>query len=95
MTNESVREIPATGELNLPPHLCKPRLRRFEVPEYMELVHGVPVAQKTLEKLASVGGGPAFVKFGNRVLYPRDALDAWAAHKTSKLLKSTSELSAE
>lgn len=83
------------NEIDLPPHLRKPRLRRFEVPEYMDLVHGVPVAQKTLEKLASVGGGPEFVKFGNRVLYPRDALDAWAAHKTSKLLKSTSELSEE
>lgn len=96
MTSESMREIPATDELNLPPHLRKPRLRRFEVPEYLEIVHGVTVAVKTLEKLASVGGGPEFVKFNNRTpFYPTEKLDEWVASKWSKLVKSTSELSAE
>jgi len=37
-----------------------------------------------------IGGGPAFCKFGKRVLYPRADLDRWiAAH----LVHNTSEAS--
>lgn len=53
--------------------------------------HGVPVAEKTLAKLRSVGGGPKFFKFGRSVFYAESALDEWIAEKLGKELASTSE----
>ena len=35
------------------------RLRRSEVPAYLMEKHGIPIAVATLNKLASIGGGPA------------------------------------
>ena len=37
------------------------------------------LSPRTLEKLRVVGGGPAFRKFGRRVTYALDDLEAWAA----------------
>ena len=37
------------------------------------------LSPRTLEKLRVVGGGPQFRKFGRRVLYTVDELEAWAA----------------
>jgi hypothetical protein len=55
---------------------------------------GFPVAKKTLETLATRGGGPLFQKFGNKPLYRwRDALD-WANGRLSKPIRTTSELEA-
>lgn len=55
---------------------------------------GFPVAKKTLETLASRGGGPIFVKFGHKPLYRwGDALD-WAKSRLSKPVRTTSELEA-
>ena len=39
---------------------------------------GFPMAPATLEKLASIGGGPVFRKFGRRVIYDPADLTAWA-----------------
>lgn len=37
----------------------RPRLRRNEVPAYLMGKFGIPVALRTLNKMATVGGGPA------------------------------------
>ncbi|MDX0261549.1 hypothetical protein GOC60_10170 [Sinorhizobium meliloti] len=72
----------------------KPRLRRSEVPEYMLRKHGIPVALATLAKMATVGGGPAMQHAGRFPLYHVNDLDAWAAERLSKPVRSTSERAA-
>ena len=69
----------------------KPRLRRDEAAAYLEQRHGVTVAVGTLAKWATVGGGPAFQRFGRKPLYEPSALDAWATKKLGKPITSTSE----
>lgn len=96
MTNAETREFPATPELCLPPALRKPRLRRWEASEYLELVHGITIAPATLAKYASLGGGPAFNKgLGRTPLYPKDELDRWATERLGKLMRSTSDTGME
>mgnify|MGYP000899869473 CR=1 FL=1 len=46
-------------------------ITRRDVPLY------VPVASQTLAKLASVGGGPRYVKVGRRAAYRAGDLKAW------------------
>lgn len=53
---------------------------------------GLPVAAATLAKLAVVGGGPEFHKFGRFPRYTPEALDAWAATKLSGPRRSTSDM---
>ncbi|TXH81196.1 MAG: hypothetical protein E6Q77_08690 [Rhizobium sp.] len=72
----------------------KPRLRRSEVPEYMLRKHGIPVSTATLAKMATVGGGPAMQHAGRIPLYHLNDLDAWAAERLSKPVRSTSERAA-
>lgn len=72
----------------------KPRLRRSEVPAYLLEKHGIPVAHKTLNKLASQGGGPVMQYSGRTPLYHVDDLDRWANERLSKPVASTSEKSA-
>ncbi len=72
----------------------KPRLRRSEVPEYMLRKHGIPVSPATLAKMATVGGGPAMQHAGRIPLYHLNDLDAWAAERLSKPVRSTSERAA-
>jgi hypothetical protein len=43
---------------------------------------------KTLEKMRTIGGGPRFRKFGRRVLYSLQDLEAWA---DSRACESTSD----
>lgn len=71
-----------------------PRLRRSDVPAYMLSKHGIPVALATLNKLASTGGGPAMQYAGRIPLYRPEDLDAWAAERLSKPVRSTSEKAA-
>jgi hypothetical protein len=52
------------------------------------------MSDKTLAKLACVGGGPEFRKWGRVPLYEIAALDAWCDAKLSKPVRSTSELGA-
>ena len=40
--------------------------------------HGFPVTKNTLQKFATIGGGPEYSIFGNRALYTTENLDAWA-----------------
>src|SRR3546814_5145173 len=50
------------------------------------------VAEKTLENLRHIGGGPRYIKLGRKVMYdPRD-IEAW---KEARKIASTSERSEE
>lgn len=52
---------------------------------------GLKTAPSTLSKLATVGGGPLFRRYGVRVVYMIDDLNAWAESKLSSPLRSTSD----
>jgi hypothetical protein len=69
----------------------RPRLRRKDVPAYLADHHGIDIAVATLNKLATIGGGPAMQYAGRIPLYHRDALDLWAEERLSKPVRSTSE----
>ncbi|HWT62502.1 MAG TPA: hypothetical protein VN150_07935 [Ochrobactrum sp.] len=69
----------------------RPRLRRKDVPEYLRITHGIDIAYATLEKLASVGGGPAMQYVGRFPLYNKTDLDEWANERLSPTVRSTSE----
>jgi hypothetical protein len=56
--------------------------------------HGYRVAVASLNKWASVGGGPRFRKFGRRPLYAPSDLIAWAESRTSPLVGSVTEAEA-
>lgn len=68
----------------------KPRLRRSEVPGYLMEKHGIPIAMATLNKMATVGGGPAMRYAGRIPLYDVEDLDRWADSRLSKPVTSTS-----
>lgn len=66
-------------------------LTRIQSAEYLTAL-GFPTTKKTLDKFASIGGGPQFHKFGARVLYrPVDLLN-WANHRLSGPMASTSDM---
>lgn len=69
----------------------RPRLRRNEVPAYLMEKHGIPIAVATLNKLASIGGGPLMTYAGRIPLYHVDDLDAWAEERLSKPVRSTAD----
>ncbi|HEX2526870.1 MAG TPA: hypothetical protein VHL31_11320 [Geminicoccus sp.] len=53
--------------------------------------YGISRRPPTLNKLRTIGGGPAFRKIGSRhIAYEEAALDAWAQSLISKPLTSTS-----
>jgi hypothetical protein len=68
-------------------------LRRRAAAEYLRNVWGVPCSEKTLAKLASVGGAttPIFRRFGRIPLYLPADLDAYAEGRLGKPVRSTSE----
>ena len=69
----------------------KKYLSRKEASDYLTEI-GFHTTYKTLGKLATIGGGPRFHKFGTkRVLYSIEDLDAWAAERLSPAFKSTSD----
>ena len=69
------------------------RLRqRKEAAAYLRESWGIPTSDKTLAKLAVIGGGPVFRKAGRVPLYPEDGLDEHARKKLSPRVASTSEL---
>ena len=83
-----------TPEACLPERFCKPKLRRSEARDYLETVHGIPIAHKTLDKYAVVGGGPVFYVAGRTPLYAPADLDAFALKRLGKPMRSTSEVAA-
>ena len=46
------------------------------------------LSPRTLDKFRVIGGGPKFRKFGRRVIYALDDLEAWA---NSRVCESTSD----
>jgi hypothetical protein len=93
--SETELDIGGNSTSELPKHLKKPRLRRWEASEYMASAHGLTIAPATLAKLASIGGRPGFHRVGRIPLYPRDELDRWATKKLGRMVRSTSEATAE
>jgi hypothetical protein len=51
---------------------------------------GYPIAPATLAQKRVHGGGPAFIKFGRRVLYKPSVLQAWIS-ETARVQSSTSQ----
>jgi hypothetical protein len=51
-------------------------LNRAEAAGYVT-ARGAPVTKAQLAKLACLGGGPPYRRWGNRTLYTAEELDAW------------------
>ena len=66
---------------------------RREAAEYLT-ERGLKISRNTLQKMATVGGGPKYRRFGTRAVYTDADLDAWASAKLSAPRRSTSELAA-
>ena len=66
------------------------RLTRTEAAAFLT-ERGFRVAYATLNKYATVGGGPLFESFGRRPLYKPADLLAWVASKTTRPRRHTSE----
>lgn len=60
-----------------------------EASEYLRAVWGVTRTPKTLAKLRCVGGGPAFRRFKQNVIYDKPALDSWALSLLSAPMSRT------
>ncbi len=67
-------------------------LDRREAAEYLTSQRGLKVSRNTLQKMATLGGGPPYRVFGIRAVYTMEDLDDWAASKLSPLRRSTSEI---
>jgi hypothetical protein len=68
-------------------------LRRAQAASYLTDVIGLPCATNTLNKLATIGGGPPFHKAGRIPLYKTDDLERWATARVStRTFRSTSEV---
>lgn len=66
-------------------------LRRRDAAHYLHEHHGLSYAPQTLAKLACIGGGPIFRRWGSRIpVYAPADLDAWVASKLTGPLTSTS-----
>jgi len=66
-------------------------LRRGEAANYLNKKFGSGT-RATLAKLATVGGGPKFQKFGRIALYTEEMLDAWAEARMGPPQSSTSDI---
>ena len=71
-----------------------PYLRRRAAAEYLRSRWGIPCSEKTMAKLACVGGGPVYRLCGKIPLYSPADLDAFAESKIGKPVRSTSEYEA-
>jgi hypothetical protein len=69
-------------------------LDRRESAEYLT-ERGLKTSWRTLQKLATVGGGPLYRVYGGRAIYTPVDLDTWAEEKISAPRYSTSEISAD
>ncbi len=64
-------------------------LDRNQASEYVTR-QGLPLAKTTLQKFATVGGGPVYRRFGRRAVYLASDMDAWIAGKLTAPRRSTS-----
>ncbi len=58
-------------------------LNREEAARYLTEDLGLKVTKNTLQKWVTVGGGPAYRRFGNRAVYLIHDLKEWAERKLS------------
>ena len=65
-------------------------LTREEAAAYLS-ERGLLLSKNTLQKFATIGGGPEYAIFGNRALYTPDNLIAWVEARLTAPRKSTSE----
>ena len=65
-------------------------LSRDEAAAYVR-AKGLPCAKLTLQKYATVGGGPEYQRFGSRVVYTSASLDRWIDERLSAPIASTSQ----
>jgi hypothetical protein len=65
-------------------------LRRKDAAAYLKENYGHS-SERSLSKLATIGGGPVYRKVGRIVVYTKSDLDAWALAKISAPVTSTSE----
>ena len=81
-------------EVDSEPSMLPNFMRRQHAGRYLKEKYGFG-SEKTLAKLASIGGGPEFHKSGSRtVVYTKKALDDWALARISGPRRSTSEADA-
>lgn len=67
-------------------------LERPEAANYLTEKRGLRISKNTLQKMATVGGGPIYRRFGIRAVYTVSDLNVWADAKLSTPRSSTSEL---
>ena len=67
-------------------------LDRREQAEYLQKQHNIRYSPKTLQRLATSGGGPRYCIFGGRALSTPEWMDAWVEAKMSAPRHSTSEV---
>jgi hypothetical protein len=66
-------------------------LTRKEAAAYLTDELGLHTSWRTLQKMATVGGGPPYRVFGIRSIYTHEDLKVWAEAKLSAPRRSTSE----
>jgi len=66
-------------------------LRRSEAAAYIRQTYGARCSHTYLDKLASIGGGPLFHRFGKWPVYDVADLDAWAISRISGPLRKASD----
>lgn len=64
--------------------------RRKDAGAYLRATFGFG-SEKTLAKLACMGGGPEYRKVGPMVIYEKDTLEAWALKQIGAPIRHTSE----
>jgi hypothetical protein len=65
-------------------------LDRVEAATYLANL-GLKTSPKTLQKYATVGGGPIYRRFGHRAVYTASDLNAWAKSRLSEPMTSAVE----
>jgi hypothetical protein len=63
---------------------------RKEAAEYLTVERGLRTASSTLQKFATVGGGPEYQRYGKLAVYTQEALDTFVETKLSAPRSSTS-----
>ncbi len=66
-------------------------LTRPEAAKLLTEFFGIPTSKNTLQKWATVGGGPKYRLFGNRALYQASDLNEWVSSKLTAPRHSTSD----
>jgi hypothetical protein len=69
----------------------KEYLSRNESADYLTK-RGYKTSPRTLNKLACIGGGPTYRRFGRLAIYTLSDLDAWAESRLSPPICNTSQL---